>query len=121
MRRPLAVLSITSTAKLGSAASTVRQLGAGKEDMVVQARRLAVVREAIDVVLRHLECLPWSDRTEHLHVWVHECLKQTEQWNASAPTDREREGLMKRVLALHVAVTKLERDTLPAKREVATR
>jgi hypothetical protein len=54
-------------------------------------------------------------------VWVQECLKQTEQWGALAPTDREREGLMKRVLALHVAVTNLERDALPAKGEVATR
>lgn len=89
--------------------------------MMAQARRLLVVREAIDVVLRHLECLPRSDRTEQLQVWVQECLKQTEQWGALAPTDREREGLMKRVLALHVAVTNLERDALPAKGEVATR
>ena len=77
--------------------------------MTLQSRFLAV-SEAIDVVLRHLEALPRSDRTEQLQAWVLECLVQAEQWSASPPTDREREGLMKRVLALHVAVTKLERD-----------
>ena len=72
------------------------------------------VRKAIDVVLHHLECLPPSDRREQLQVWVQECLQETEQWSASPPTDRARDGLMKRVLALHVEVTKLEQDVLLA-------
>jgi hypothetical protein len=81
--------------------------------MTLQARFL-VVQEAIDVVLRHLECLPTSDRAELLRAWVQDCMRETEQWTASPPTDREREGLMKRLLALHVAVTKIERDALLA-------
>lgn len=89
--------------------------------MLAQARRLGVVREAIDVVLRHLECLPPSDRTEQLLVWVQECLQETEHWSELPPTDRQREGLTKRVLALHVAVTKLEREALLPRGEVATR
>jgi hypothetical protein len=72
--------------------------------------QLRIVREAIDVVLRRLERLSPSDKAEQLQVWVKECLEETDQWNASPPTPREREVLMKRLLALQVAVTKLERD-----------
>jgi hypothetical protein len=82
-----------------------------KENMMVNAR-FVVVREAIDTVLRRLQCVPSSDRTEQLHAWLDECSQEFEQWSASPPTDRERDVLMKRVLALHVAVTKLERDAL---------
>lgn len=85
--------------------------------------QLRIVREAIDVVLRRLERLSPSDKAEQLHVWVQECLEETDQWNASPPTPRDREVLMKRLLALHVAVTKLERDARlgPAVNLVATR
>jgi hypothetical protein len=71
--------------------------------------RFMVVRDAVDVVLRHLECLPTSDHTEHLHVGLQDCLSETEQWTASPPTVRELETVMKRVLSLYVAVTTLER------------
>jgi hypothetical protein len=84
--------------------------------------RFLVVQEAIDVVLRHLECLPTSDRAELLRAWVQECVLETEPWSVSPPTDREREGLMKRILALHVAVTNLERHAILAVTDsVATR
>jgi hypothetical protein len=72
--------------------------------------RFMVVREAVEVLLRHLDRLPRSDRTEQLRVWVQDCLLETERWSASAPTDRERDVVMKRVLTLHVEVTKLERQ-----------
>jgi hypothetical protein len=72
--------------------------------------QLRIVREAIDVVLRRLERLSPSDNTEQIHVLVQECLEETDQWNASPPTPRDRDVLMKRLLALHVAVTNLERD-----------
>ncbi len=62
--------------------------------------RFLDVREAIDVVVRQLETLP-SDRREQLRAWIWECLKESEQWGSSAPTDRGREALMKRVLAIH--------------------
>jgi multidrug resistance efflux pump len=79
--------------------------------MTLQSR-FSVVSEAIDEVLRRLQALPQSDRREQLHAWVLECLEQAERWSEASRTDREREGLMKRVLALHVAVAKLERDAL---------
>jgi hypothetical protein len=78
--------------------------------MMARERRLVVIQESIDVVLRHLAVLPLSDRREQLHAWDHECLEETEQWSAAPPTDRECEGLMKRVLAVHIGVTKLERE-----------
>jgi hypothetical protein len=43
-----------------------------------------------------------------------QCMRETESWNASPPNDRERTVFMKRVLALHVEVTGLERETLLA-------
>jgi hypothetical protein len=72
--------------------------------------RFIVVREAVEVLLGHLECLPQSARTEQLHAWVRDCLRETEQWSASPPTDQARDVIMKRVLALHVEVTRLERQ-----------
>jgi hypothetical protein len=60
-----------------------------------------------------------SDRTEQLRAWLDECRQEFEQWSASSPTDRERDAIMKRVLALHVAVTKLERDALVVKGSTA--
>ena len=76
--------------------------------------RFVVVRKAIDTVLRHLEGLPPSDRTELLRTWVLDCMRETERWGASPPTDREAELVMKRVLALHVAVTEMKRKALLA-------
>jgi hypothetical protein len=55
-----------------------------------------------------------SETTDELSAWVHDCWQEIEQWVASEPTDREQDALMKRVLALHVAVTKLQRDALLA-------
>jgi hypothetical protein len=68
-----------------------------------------VIREAIEIVYVHLACLPPSERTEQLGTWVHDCLRDAEQWSASPPSNRERDVLMKRVLALYVEVKKLER------------
>jgi hypothetical protein len=82
--------------------------------------RFIVVREAIDVVLRHLEALPPSDRREQLRAGIRECLQESQQWDVLSPTDRERDGLMKRLLAVHVGVTKLERDTRMREDETAT-
>jgi hypothetical protein len=72
-----------------------------------------IVREATDVVLRRLERLAPSERTEQLRVWLDECLRQAEVWGESPPAPRDRDVLMKRVLALHVEVTRLERERQP--------
>jgi hypothetical protein len=69
-----------------------------------------VVQEAIDILLRHLECLPTSETTERLRAGVFECIRDAGQWSASPSADRSPDALMKRVLALHIEVTKLERD-----------
>ena len=72
--------------------------------------RLRIVQEATDVVLRRLVGLPSSATTDQLRVWVEECQRELEQWGASTPTPRERDTMAKRILALHVEVTRLERD-----------
>jgi hypothetical protein len=41
-------------------------------------------------------------------------LQEVERWSASPPTDGQGETLMKRVLGLHVEVTKLEHQALIA-------
>jgi hypothetical protein len=82
-------------------------LGA-KENHMMRKVRL-VVREAIEIVFVHLECLPPSERTELLRMWVQDCLRDAEQWSASPLSDRERDVFIKRVLALYVEVAKLER------------
>jgi hypothetical protein len=69
-----------------------------------------LIREAIDVVLRHLEALPPSDVTEQLRARLQDFAQDAEMWSASSPTPREMDVLMKRVLALHVEVTQLERS-----------
>jgi hypothetical protein len=73
------------------------------------SKRLAVIREAIDVVLRRLSALSPSPAVEDLRVRASEYLLQTQGWATTAPTVAERESLTKSVLTLHVEVTKLER------------
>jgi len=70
--------------------------------------RLRVVQQAIDVLLRHLDALPPSDRADHLEACVRECVREAELWRFSPPSDRERERLMKRLLAIHLDVVRLE-------------
>jgi len=72
--------------------------------------RFMVVQEAIDVLLRHLECLPVSATTERLRAGVFECIREAGQWSVSPSAEQASDVLMKRVLALHVEVTKLERE-----------
>ncbi len=83
-------------------------------------RQFVVIREATEVVLRHLERLPPSDRRAQLCVAVEECMQEIEMWSASARTLRELDALMKRVLALHIEVTKLERNELAAEHDAPT-
>lgn len=85
----------------------------GKKNMSVN-KRLVVVREASEVVIRHLECLPTSEKIEELRRSVLECLQTTEQWIATSPADRDEDALIKRILELHVEVTKLKRRALLA-------
>jgi hypothetical protein len=76
--------------------------------------RLQIVQAATDVVLRRLGGLPSSAKTEQLRTGVGQCLREADQWIASPPTARETDVLMKRILALHVEVSRLEHDELAA-------
>jgi hypothetical protein len=75
---------------------------------------LVVIREAIEVVIRHLESVPPSDRTTQLQARLQDCVQETEMWSAAWPTRRELDTLMKRLLALHTEVTALERQAFVA-------
>jgi hypothetical protein len=79
----------------------------GKEYVRLQTR-LETVRAAIKVVLRHVESLPPSDGKQQLRALVQDCLRDADVWESTAPGPLEREELMKRLLALHIAVTKME-------------
>ena len=72
--------------------------------------RFDVVRQAIDVLFRRLERVPSSDTTEELRARVRDCMRRAGEWSASPPPDRERDALMKRVLELHIELTKIERE-----------
>jgi hypothetical protein len=82
--------------------------------------QFVIIREAIDVVLRHLKSVPPSDRTTQLQARLQDCVQETQMWSAAWPTRRELDALMKRLLALHVEVTTLERQALVAEGEVVT-
>ncbi len=77
---------------------------------MVRRTRFEVVEDAIDVILRHLDGLPPSDQADRLREDVHECIREAGQWTASQLSDTQRDALMKRVLALHTAVTAIERS-----------
>ena len=49
-----------------------------------------------------------------------ECMQETEMWAVSSPTMGELDVLTKRVLALHIEVTKLERHELVAEGDAPT-
>jgi hypothetical protein len=70
--------------------------------------RFEVVRQAIDVLFRRLECLPSSDTTEEVRGLVWDCMRKAGESTVSPTANRERDELMKRVLALHVELAKLE-------------
>jgi hypothetical protein len=87
----------------------------GKGGIMTKAR-FVVVREAIEVLLRHVESLPPSDGKKELHAWVEDCRREAEHWSASPPAQREHDLLVRRLLSLHVEVRKLEREAEPAMR-----
>jgi len=74
------------------------------------SKRLALVRDAIEVVLRRLSTLPPSPEVEELRLRAEDCLQQANGWAHQAPTVEQREAVMKRALALHSAVARLERS-----------
>ena len=76
--------------------------------------RFGVVRDAVAMLLQHVEGLPRSETAKRLYAMAQDRMRETESWNASPPSDRERIVFMKRVLALHAEVMGLEREALMA-------
>ena len=67
-------------------------------------RSLYIVRDAIDMVGRHLAMLPWSPGRAQLELWLEECRSAVDGWDTAPPTAEERDRVMKRVLQLHTAL-----------------
>jgi hypothetical protein len=72
------------------------------------SKRLALARDAIEVVVRRLSALMPSPEVEDLWHRVEDCRQQVDGWAQRPPTVEEREAVMKRVLGLHTAVARLE-------------
>jgi hypothetical protein len=72
-------------------------------------RRVSLTLSAIDVVLRRLSALPATREVDELRARAEEYVREADGWKVSRPSSEQREDLMKRVLALHIAVVALER------------
>jgi hypothetical protein len=71
--------------------------------------RISLAKDAIEVVVSRLATLPSSQEVEKLRAKAVEYLREADGWEATAPTAKESETLMKRVLNLHIRVAKLNR------------
>jgi len=76
-------------------------------------RRITLVLNAIDVVLRGLSALEPSAEVDALRGRVEVCSRQAERWRGAPPTVEEGERVMKRVLQLHVEVARLQGPRKP--------
>jgi hypothetical protein len=81
----------------------------------------ATVRETTEQILRRLDVLPLSDRAKLLRVCALECVAEVEGWSAAPPSSRDLQALAKRLLLLHVEVTRLERGALAERTDGARR
>jgi hypothetical protein len=77
--------------------------------VALPSRRLALARDAIEIVLRRLGDLPPSPEVKDLRAKAEEYLCEVDGWSTSPPTAEARDKLMKRALGLHVEVARLER------------
>jgi hypothetical protein len=75
----------------------------------VATKRTSVVLNALRVTMRVLDAIPDSPEAETLRDRVLAFEREAEQWPSTSPSHAEREALMKRVLALHIEVTRLGR------------
>ncbi|HEY1693489.1 MAG TPA: hypothetical protein VGG39_15080 [Polyangiaceae bacterium] len=73
------------------------------------SRSLAVVRDAIDVIRRHLAALS-PEVAEPLARRLSACSDEVSRWGSHPPTDPQRDSVMCRVLDIHTAVTLLLRS-----------
>jgi hypothetical protein len=73
----------------------------------LMGRSLYIVRDAIDMVGRHLATQPWSPGRAQLELWLEECRSAVDGWDTAPPTAEERDRVMKRVLQLHTALSRV--------------
>lgn len=79
--------------------------------VALPSRRLAITREAIEIVMRRLAVMPPSPEIDELRAKAEHFRREVDGWAVAAPTAEARDKLMKRVLKLHVEVARLERAT----------
>jgi hypothetical protein len=88
-----------------------------KEITMIKTRH-TVVRQAADVLFRRLGRLSPSDGTERLYAALRDFTRE-DQEGGSALADREWDARMKRILALHVELSRIERHA-PHRRVTAS-
>jgi len=71
------------------------------------SKGVVVVLEAIDLTLRRLSHAPDGPEERELREAALACAKEAEGWRERPPSAEQREALMKRVLAVHVAAERL--------------
>lgn len=75
------------------------------------SRRVALLLDAIRGALDEIEKLPVSTEAEALRGKATSYESEVLGWTDAPPTDERREAMMKVVLGLHVAVTRLRVST----------
>jgi hypothetical protein len=70
-------------------------------------RGIALVINAVNIILRHLAEEPDCTAVRELRQTALGYINEVVMWRSTLPPVEEREALMTRVLALHVAVSKL--------------
>lgn len=80
------------------------------DTMARVSKRQALALDAIEVVIRHLSTLMPSPEVEELWRRAEECRQQVDAWARKPPTVQEREAVRKRVVGLHTADARLERE-----------
>jgi hypothetical protein len=74
-----------------------------------QSRRLFVVKNATDIVVRRLTELPPSPEVLELQTKAEACRREVEAWALAPPSAEASDKFMERLFMLHIAVGKLER------------
>jgi hypothetical protein len=75
----------------------------------VQTKRTSVVLNALRVTMRCLQEIPSSPEADKLRRRALAFEREAEKWPSTAPSNYEREAMMKQVLVLHMEVAKLGR------------
>jgi hypothetical protein len=74
------------------------------------SKRTTLALDAVLAAIVVLDGLPDSEERARLQTLARECEDAIRGWCEAAPAPDERESMMRRVLALNVAVTKLKRS-----------